>query len=130
MNELTYVTPSRPRRKKGTVAKYRAKRKRADDAVRLEVRAFCVDRDGYCKLAQVGGCGGRSEHAHLGDKRRARTRGQAPDLRHTTEGSAIFCTTHHRAYDRGDLAISMFAELGANGPMRVVYRGRVYMING
>lgn len=128
MRELVYVKPSRPRRKKGPTALYRAKRKRADDSVRLAIRAACVRRDGYCKVSAVGGCGGRSEHAHLEGKRRARTRGMAPVERHTLQGSAMFCTTHHRAYDRGDLELAMFPDLGANGPMRVSYRGLIVMV--
>lgn len=131
--DLTYSQPlpRRVRKTRGVVARDRAKRKRADDKERLAVRAACVLRDGYCRLQEiVGGCSGRSEHAHLGDKRRARTRGQAPDVRHTRQGSMMLCTFHHRRYDRGELEISTFADLGANGPVRVAYRDQVYMING
>ncbi len=130
MGELTYSTPlpRRTRKKPGVVAKYRAKRKRADDAERLRVRALCVLRDGYCKVSVLGGCQGDSQHAHLGRQKRARTRGMIPTARHTVHGSAMLCERHHAAEERGELQIAMFKDLGANGPIRVAYQGRVWMV--
>lgn len=76
------------------------------------VRAQCVERDGYCRavvaLALEYGeewCRGVSEWAHLGDKKRFKTRGQAPEVRHTTAGSLMLCTKHHRDYDEGRIVI-------------------------
>jgi len=105
------------RKKPGPTARYRAKRKRADDAERLFVRAQCVERDGYCRLTGLSLCSGASEHAHLEDKKRARTRGLKPQERHTTAGSAIFCHGHHALYDAGKIALAM-TEKGADGPIR------------
>lgn len=128
MGELTYVTSSRPRKKAGPTARYRAKRKRADDAVAAVIRAKCVLRDGYCKFAILGGCRGASQHCHLGQWKRARTRGQAPVRRHTLEGSCMACEFHHEAEEHGAMKVTMFADLGANGPIRTEFRGRVVVI--
>jgi len=117
VNELVYVKHARPRKPKGPTAKYRAKRKRADDAERLMVRAKVDERDGYCRLTGLSPCSGDSEHAHLEDKKRARTRGMEPQERHTTAGSAMFCTGHHTLYDAGKIALAM-TEKGADGPIR------------
>ncbi len=64
---------------------------------------------------------------HLGDKKRARTRGMKPEFRHTTAGSAMGCSFHHDEYDAGAIELAM-TENGANGPMRAVYDGKVYML--
>jgi hypothetical protein len=50
-------------------------------------------------------CHGVSEWAHLGDKKRFKTRGQAPEIRHTTAGSLMLCQKHHADYDAGRMAI-------------------------
>jgi hypothetical protein len=55
--------------------------------------------------ALVGLCDGVSEWAHLGDKKRFKTRGQAPEVRHTTAGSLMLCTKHHQDYDAGRMVI-------------------------
>lgn len=83
------------------------KQRRAARVVK-SVRAQCVERDGYCRVAAQfmdAKCEGVSEWAHLGDKRRFKTRGRAPESRHTTAGSLMLCTAHHRAYDQRRLAI-------------------------
>ena len=108
---------------KRTAAKRRAEKKVAD-----VVRAACVERDGYCRLrrefpldylirASLFTCYGPSEWAHLGDKKRFKTRKMAPHERHTTAGSAMLCATHHRRYDRGELTIQPLSERGADGPL-------------
>ncbi len=132
VNELAYVKYERHKRlsKKGPTARYRAKRKRADDAHRLGIRAACVLRDGYCKFVILGGCKGLSQHAHLGEKKRARTRGMQPEERHTLEGSVMACAFHHREEEAGRLTLSMFPDLGAQGPMVVRWRGVRVEING
>lgn len=127
--ELTYERHTRLSKPKGPTARYRAKRKRADDAHRLGIRAACVLRDGYCKFAILGGCQGLSEHCHLGEKKRARTRGMDPEIRHTMEGSCMACTFHHHEEEQGRLKLSMFPYVGANGPMVVRWRGRRMEIN-
>ncbi len=128
MNELTVERYQSRRRKPGPTAKYRAKRKRADDQWRLMIRARCVVRDGYCKFSGFGGCEGKSEHAHLEEKRRAYTRGMEPEERHTMQGSMMLCAKHHQLYDARKIQIATFQDLGANGPMRVEYQGRVRMV--
>lgn len=80
------------------------------------VRAQCVERDGYCRLAQwpssdrlfsglTNTCVGPSEWAHLGEHKRFKTRGQPATRRHTTAGSLMLCTRHHRDYDAGWMEI-------------------------
>lgn len=117
MAELTYEKPRRRKRKPGPTARHRAKRRRAEAPVAAKVRAACVERDGYCRFMGLTQCAGPSQWAHLGEKKRARTRGMAPEARHTTTHSAMACERHHWLYDSGKLAIGM-TERGADGPMR------------
>lgn len=117
MNDLTYVKPSRPRKPKGPTARYRAKRRRAEQPVVKSVRAKCVERDGYCRLMGLSPCAGPSQWMHLGEKKRARTRGMRPEQRHTTAGTAMGCERHHGLYDTGQIELAM-GERGADGPMR------------
>lgn len=93
---------------------------RVESVVKQKVRALCVERDGDCRLSRATGhvCGGESEWAHMGDKKRARTRGMKPELRHTTAGSLMLCTLLHRAYDAGDLLINPVTPDGADGLLR------------
>lgn len=110
------VVPSRSRRKTpGPTAKYRAKRRRAEGVVAKKVREKCVDRDGYCRYQS--GCDGPSEWAHLGEKKRARTRGMAPERRHSTEGSLMLCRYHHGLYDSGQMTITPMTDNGADGQL-------------
>ncbi len=123
LRELTYVGYQSRKRKPGPTAKARAKRRRAEGPVARSVRAWCVDRDGTCRywkdifeacLVAVE-CRGPSEWAHLENQRRSRTRGLAPELRHTTAGTAMLCRSHHRAYDAGRLRIRFITGTGADG---------------
>lgn len=96
---------------------------RKESEVKMEVRAFCVVRDGDCRLRgrlPWFPCDGVSEWAHLGDKKRARTRGMKPEDRHTSAGSMMLCTVHHRAYDDGRMSYRPLTKQGANG--LVVFR--------
>jgi len=114
------------------VKRVTVKRRRQRQARKVvqSVRAQCVERDGYCRASGMGRygwndgriwrnfislCHGQSEWAHLGEKKRFKTRRQAPEVRHTTAGSLMLCRFHHRAYDRGKLRI-----IGddANRPLR------------
>lgn len=93
------------------------------------VRAAVVSRDGYCRYYKaqdwdtIVECDGPSEWAHLGDKKRARTRNMAPEVRHTTAGSLMLCRRHHQQYDSGEIVI-----LGtdANGPLAFYQKGAVH----
>ena len=122
-----------PKPEKRSATKRR--RDRADVAEAQRVREKCVDRDGYCrlgfpisveKLSVVGMCGGPSEWMHLGAKKRAHTRGMAPEERHTTSYSMMGCRGHHHAYDQGKLAILGLSAEMADGPLRFERNGRTY----
>lgn len=112
--------------------KVKARRKRQEAKVVKDVRQQCVDRDGYCRIANkdMGPCSGPSEWAHLGEKKRFKTRGQAPEVRHTTAGSLMACKAHHDAYDKGTgddrLVIEALGYIGADGLLRYRRHGIVY----
>ena len=104
----------------------KGRKDRAEAKRKIEVRADVEARDGYCRIANDVvwpvdgpnlGCRGRSEWAHFGEKKRARTRNQAPELRHTTAGSFKACMFHHDLYDRGKLAIIATTGDGCDGPL-------------
>lgn len=111
--------------------KRRARREAA--AVVKDVRAQCVERDDYCRLARdsrdetglsCATCrpewGDRvevSEWAHLHSHRRSKTRGQAPEARHTTQGSLMLCRSAHQAYDAHRLEIEPLTDAGCDGPI-------------
>lgn len=114
-----------------TVKSVKAKAGRSEKKVKVDVRAKCVLRDGDCRIAKagmgdeiagvVGNCDGPPEWAHLEDKRRSKTRGQAPEVRHTTEDSLILCRRHHNRYDgheRPRIGIDKRTKRGADGPLR------------
>ena len=100
----------------------KAKRARQEAAVKKLVRAVCVERDGFCRVGAMGwakACRGVSEWAHLEGQRRARTRGQALEIRHTTHSTAMLCTFHHAAYDAHKFSFRMGLR-GADGDMEIV----------
>jgi hypothetical protein len=115
------------RKKPGYRALETARKRRKEGPVIKAVRAACVERDGHCIFAPLGPCTSWSEWMHLGEKKRHKTRGMTPEQRHTVEGSAMGCRKHHGLYDRGQIELAM-GETGANGPMRAVYQGKVYML--
>jgi hypothetical protein len=110
-----------PQPKPEPIKRAKARRLRAETKIRQQIRAACVARDGDCRLRGKYGfiCGGASEWAHLGEQRRAKTRGMPPALRHTTAGSLMLCTKHHRAYDACQLQIYHGAD-GADGPLTFI----------
>lgn len=124
MRELT-VESSRPRKRPGVTARLRARKRRKEAPVVTRVRARCVDRDGYCRLMGVSPCAGPSQWCHLGDKQRFKTRGQAPEVRHTVEGTFMGCEKHHGEYDRGELEIIEGTTDGAEGPL--IVNGEFYV---
>lgn len=102
----------------------KARKKRAEAAVKAIVRDQVARRDGYCRLwgAPMGPCGGPSEWAHLGDKRRSKTVGMDPEERHTTADSFMACRRHHQRYDRKAtpfMTIQQGAH-GANGKLKFI----------
>ncbi len=134
MAEVAQLRRVTPKGQIPTVKAVKAKKDRQAAKVVQSVRAKCVARDGDCRvklavpndvvflmLSPDVECRGESEWAHLGEKKRAKTRGQAPDVRHTTELSAMLCTKHHNQYDgreRPRLVIEPLSPRGADGPLR------------
>jgi len=97
----------------------KATRDRMEAKVKAAVRAACVERDGYCRMDRhdaAGPCDGITEWAHLGEWKRAKTRGLPPEERHHTKGSVMLCRRHHRMYDSGEIVIE-YGPDGANGPL-------------
>jgi hypothetical protein len=97
-------------------------RRDRQEAARVQlVRAVCIERDGDCRLHQVGlgECWGESTWAHLAQWRRSATRGRPVEERHCTQGTMQLCTRHHARYDN-TLSPRIVAEHGpegADGPM-------------
>ena len=118
--------PAPPKPAKGTAKRQKAAKGRAETAHAQTIRAQVAERDGACVIQFRGNgalvsCGGRSEWAHIGRHRRCHTRGQAPEQRHTTAGTAMMCERHHRAYDAHDFdLVPVDSERGMNGPFTVV----------
>jgi hypothetical protein len=108
--------------KPATRATVKRRRQRVERRVKQSIRAQCVERDGYCRLGCD--CTGPSEWAHYGGFKRARTLGQAPERRHTTEGSLMLCRRHHTQYDRGELIIEAHSDRGCDGYLTFLWRDR------
>lgn len=113
----------------------KARQDRQEAQIKRLVRAAVVVRDGTCRLlaAELSAvhdvvlypnvdrhrCAGNpGEWAHFGDKRRSRTRGQAPEIRHTTAGSLMLCKTAHEAYEAGRLRITALTRNGCDGRLK------------
>lgn len=122
--------PKPPKRKT-----LKGRKLRAESKVTQQVRAACVARDGDCRLTawlqlsdmHVGNmladalgrsCGGESEWAHMHSRRRSKTRGMAPEVRHDTQHSLMLCTFHHGEYDAKRLKITALTRKGADGPLK------------
>ncbi len=98
------------------------------------VRTQVFARDGVCRagrnlLAALGPCTGVAEWAHLGSHRRFKTRKMAPEVRHTTGGTCMLCSFHHKLYDGQILGlnrmlIEFLTEKEADGPMAFTVNGR------
>lgn len=98
---------------------------RAEKKTKTQVRAECVDRDGYCRVAEMMRtlCNGPSQWTHLEDKRRCFTRGMKPTDRHSTQWTCQMCQGHHAAYDAHHFDVRFIDEdKGADGAIEVVYR--------
>ena len=109
-----------------TRAAIKAQKREHETQVIKAVRFACMKRDGHCRVAgRVGTpCYGPSEWAHLGDHRRARTRGRDPEERHDVRFSVMLCRLHHHDYDAHAYDLAYDPERGANGPVTVVLGGR------
>lgn len=104
-------------------------RKRINErAVIAAVRRQVVERDGYCLIGKLmtppfSECMGPSEWAHVGEHRRFRTVGQAPERRHTTMGSCMLCDRHHFVYDAHEFDIvPVDKAYGMDGAIKIVAR--------
>lgn len=123
ISKPTPVVKAKPRRR-GITAWWRARKARKDKAVADRVRDLVIARDGYCRYgkdvspAARSACWGMSEWAHVGEKKRFKTRGQAPEIRHTRAGSFTACTGHHRAYDEHRLAVEAITDAGCDGALQ------------
>lgn len=108
--------------------KQKAREDRHEAAIKKVVRAKVAERDGFCRAQAtgMGACVGYSEWAHFGVHKRYRTRGQAPEVRHTTAGTLMLCTGHHYEYDKGLLDIAAKTDRECDGPLRYEREGRVY----
>jgi hypothetical protein len=97
--------PFSPQPKPELRKRIKGRNDRIEAKVEQQVQALVAARDGECRLQGqgFGVCGGASEWAHLEDKRRAKTRGMPPEVRHTTADTAMLCTIHHRRYDASEL---------------------------
>ena len=90
-------------------ASLKAARDRREAKVEKQVRAACVERDGYCRVAAGRDgdcrfgvpilCAGLSQFVHLPPRTRAHTRGEAPEQRHQTAWTGMFCQAHHDRID-------------------------------
>lgn len=110
------------------------RRKAAESAVIKSVRLEVMRRDSHlCRARYMREpCSGPLEWAHLGDNRRWKTRGMAPEKRHTTKGSLCLCKTHHALYDSGSrktgerMSIMQRTDAGADGPLSFRFRDNIY----
>lgn len=111
----------KPHFKSGLTTRKRAKgrKARAEASVKRQVRAECVDRDGYCLVHRLGlpGCKGRSTWAHFAGHRRSQTRGMAPERRHDTRFSGMLCLRHHKQEENGTHRVVYLTAQYADGPV-------------
>lgn len=114
--------PKPPRRKA-----VKARKTRAEQTVARNVRAACVKRDGHCRImfdeyhtvwVLAMDCRGPSEWAHMHARRRSKTRGMAPEVRHDTTHSLMLCKYHHELYDAKQLFITALTRKGADGQLK------------
>lgn len=134
-------TSQLPLSKGRTRKSLKAKKDRAEATMKTSVRAQVFQRDQGCRLLagfewysqpynggpfvttftgpfQVHECVGDPEWAHMHVKRRSQTRGQAPEIRHTTKDSLMLCRFHHQEYDAHRLKITALSRRGADGPLK------------
>lgn len=114
----------------------KGRKKRLEQKVVKTVRPDVVRRDGYCRLLftartlreMFGVCRGASQWAHFGKHKRARTRGMAPEVRHTTAGTFMLCDGHHDAYDDGEIVIHALTEKECDGPLEFRVKDRPELV--
>lgn len=113
----------------------KAREKRADREQAQETRQKVLDRDGWCRVGRAGRpeifgrCTPVPEWAHLVS--RQKTRGMAPEIRHSTATSVMLCGGpaggHHVAFDkltgRKRLHIESLTAAGADGRLQFELAG-------
>lgn len=109
----------------------KARRRREERRVIQRVRDDVSRRDGYCRFAHcgLGACGGPSEWAHYGERKRSKTMRMDPEHRHATTHSLMLCKAHHDAYDKGvggRLEIEPLTDLVCDGQLRASRNGGIY----
>lgn len=117
---------------KETRKRIRGRKQRAEAKVKRSGRAACVERDGHCRaflwfddpLVNAWGndCRGRSTWAHIRGHRRSQTRGQAPEIRHSTATSMMLCERHHGMEERGEIRVVYLTDRGCDGAVQFVLR--------
>lgn len=125
LSAIPKVRPSLGKRfVKGLIARCRARKARTDAAYAAGIRELVAARDGFCRHGydvrlgdRFARCSGPSEWAHFGEHKRFKTRGMAPEDRHTTAGSLMLCRSCHMAYDRGVLLIIAKTGRLCDGPL-------------
>lgn len=109
--------------KPGPTARRRASKRRRDLAAQRAVVDQLKARDGVCRLFglfSVGQCYGFTSPHHLGAKKRAFTRGMAPDERHSPAWECLLCERHHEMVERHLLELDYVDTVaGANGKLLV-----------
>lgn len=99
----------------------KARRRRAEDVVKRDVRAQLVERDGHCRLqrAGFGPCFGASEWHHV--RKRSATVNMSPEERHNRREGFMVCSQHHMLLERplgqGRIMHGYLTDDGADGPM-------------
>src|SRR5262245_25370929 len=111
------------RKPRGITARLRAAKARKDRSYASAVRDEVMARDGFCRYGYVppqdrSDCAGVSEWAHI--EGRYKTRGMKPEKRHSTRGTLMLCSAHHRAHHAKTLVIEAPSPKGCDG--RLVFR--------
>jgi hypothetical protein len=114
-------------RKRNRIKVRNRRRKLAEAPVIAQVRAECVERDKYCVVATrcgiEGECKGESVWGHLRGWRRSKTRKMAPEKRHSSLWTAMFCQFHDRLEESGQYEIVFHTSNYADG--RISWAKRV-----
>lgn len=119
---MSVVRCATPKPSRGTRKREKARAKRQEAKVIKTVREAVLARDRHCVLMWLSMCGGELQWAHIGPNRRCHTRGQKPEQRHTTKGTAMLCRKHHDAYDAHEFDIQPQTPAGMDGPFAVIRR--------
>lgn len=87
-------------------------------------RAHCERRDGDCRIGYWGGsavalfgeCFGTPEWNHF--RRRSKSKGEPPEVRHSVEITGMLCGRHHDMVDEHEIDFDYLTETRADGPMK------------